>query len=146
MKLIRVGTDLPNPVQKLDKTITFTGGAGAGAVGTVTVFTISGIINVIRLIPYCTDSLISAGGGNISLGRTGGLTSLIGATVATALDVGHHWTTTTPSFAFVALPALFNNSLYNSTVLIDVTVADVTAGTIVFHLEYTPISAGATIS
>lgn len=146
MKITRVGTDLPKPVLGLTKTITFTGGAGLGAIGQVTVFTISGPIHVVKLIPTCSVNLASAGG-TVSLGRAGSVAQLIAATTATALDAGMIWTTSSPGSGFGTTPALLINSNYGTHITMDVLIADITAGALDFYLEYIQITpAGASVT
>ena|SRR3990167_8243429 len=145
MDITRVGTDNPTRLQKVTKTITFDGSAGSGAIGQVTVFTVTGINYVQRLIPYCTVDLVSATG-TISLGRAAAVTALLGVTTAADLDANEYWLSTTPGSGFIALPAALKDSIYATDVTIDVLTLGISAGAIIFYIEYIPISAGAVIS
>ena len=53
-------TNLHDDLQVVRKTITFTGGAGAGAVGTVALFTCTGWVNVALIGGFCTTDLTEA--------------------------------------------------------------------------------------
>lgn len=146
MQIQRAGFDAPTQVQKITKTITFAGGVGTGAVGTVTVFTITGLVYMRKILPYCSSDLVSAGGGSISLGRSGAVTALIGATTATAVDNGQYWMSTTPAATILAIPAALTESLIGTNIIIDVTTGDVTAGVINFYMEYQLLSSTAAVS
>ena len=81
------------------KTVTFTGGAGAGAVGSVAVFTITGRVwvDVTGLSVFCTTDLVDAGGGSpatLALGVTGNTSLLSGGAAldpADGLDANDWW-------------------------------------------------------
>ena len=146
MKLTRIGTDNPKLTQSITKTIAFNGTAGNGAVGLVTVFTLSGLIYCVKCLVWCIEDLVSAGGGSVSLGSTANVVGLIAATTATNIDTGEMWLTNAPGVGTIAVPSVMSNAFWGSTISVDVTVGDVTDGTLVFYLEYIPISAGATVS
>ena len=129
----------------LVKSFTFTGAATTGAVGTQTVFTVTGEVEVVELIPICDTDLTSAGGGSISLGVTGNTVLFIAATVATAIDAAEFWFTTTPTANALAIPAALKNIAITDDIISTVTVGDVTAGVIRYMLLYRPISAGALV-
>ena len=145
MNITRVGTDNPTRLQKVTKTITFDGGAGSGAIGQVTVFTVTGINYMQRLIPYCTVDLVSATG-TISLGRAASVAALLAVTTAADLDADEYWLSSTPLAGFIGLPTAMKDSVFATNVTIDVLTLGVSAGAIVFYIEYIPISAGAVIS
>ena len=48
------------PLIRLNKSIAFDGTAGNGATGTVTVYTITGQVQVVTFVPFCTESLAEA--------------------------------------------------------------------------------------
>ena len=68
MDIIRAGYD--QLIRAPTKTITFTGGAGAGAVGSaVTIWTISGRVLLERGMSFCSTTLVSTSNtGTIALG------------------------------------------------------------------------------
>lgn len=127
-------------------TVAFTGAAGLGAAGDVPLFTVSGEILVTKIISFCTEDLVSGGGGNLILGTTNTTNLFIGATTATAVDANEYWVTTTPTRS-IALPAACKDILVgNENILATVGVADVTDGTIIFDLYWLPVSESASVA
>lgn len=127
------------------KTITFTGGAGAGAVGTITLFTITGRVRLDRMSAFCTASLVSTGGtGTISLGvasSTGGLSSNKSADAIVAND----WFTGVGVAAGISTDILYSSFtvdvyLLSESLILTVGTANVTSGTLVFDVWYRPIT------
>ena len=146
MTNLTVGDNARAPqIMTITKTITFTGGAGAGAIGQVPVFSFSGLVHCVKLIPYCTVDLVSSGG-TISLGHSLTVNALIAVTTASTVDAGMYWLTATPNNKFITIPALLFNAIYKASMTIDVLTADVTAGTLVFYMEYYPIVPGAVVT
>lgn len=145
MKLVSTGRDLPTTVQSLTKTVTFTGAAGLGAVGLIPVFDLTGLVVCVKCVAWCTDDLISAGGGSVSLGSVPNVVGLIAATVATTIDTGEMWLTTAPGVGTVSIPAVMTNAVWGSDISMDVTVSAITAGVLNFYLEYFPLSVGAAV-
>lgn len=139
---------IPTPGSELRhvrKTITFTGGAGAGAVGTITLFTITGRVRLDRMSAFCTASLVSTGGtGTISLGvasSTGGLSSNKSADAIVAND----WFTGVGVAAGISTDILYSSFtvdvyLLSESLILTVGTANVTSGTLVFDVWYRPIT------
>ena len=126
------------------KTITFTGGAGLGAVGAVPLFTTTGRVHIERLMPYCTVDLVGATA-TLALGVTGSTAIFIAATTATDLDAADFWVDTAPDPAAVALPAALKEIMIDANIIGTVATADITGGAILFTAHWWPISAGATL-
>ena len=127
------------------KTITFTGAAGAGAVGTITLFTITGRVRLDRMSAFCTVSLVSTGGtGKISLGvasSTGALSSNKSADAIVAND----WFTGASVAAGISTDILYSSFtvdvyLLSESLILTVGTADITSGTLVFDAWYRPIT------
>lgn len=82
------------PIQGLGftstKSITYAAGT-TGAVGTTTLFTVTGIVAV-RLLAFTSDSL--TGAGTIEVGTTGSTAALLGQINAADLDTNDVWTLT----------------------------------------------------
>src|SRR3990167_3179839 len=95
----------------VSKTITFTGAAGLGATGNVPLFTVTGEILVVVLLPTCTVNLGEAAPtATIALGVTGATSFFIAATTATDIDAGDIWTDATPTEVnALAAPAGFKD-------------------------------------
>ena len=130
-----------NRLQHLQKTIELDGTAGNGqfASPTITIFTITGTIQVVSLAPRCTENLVSAGGGTLELGVVGDTDGFIGATTATDIDAGDPWFDTSPAeVGLMALPAALKDvSIPNGADIVGtVGTADITDGTLVFDLLY----------
>ena len=94
-------------VLKATKTITYAN-PGTGAAGTsTTIFTVTGDVLIVRLVPFCSTSLTeTAGTPTLALGVIGNTAILLGATTATAIDSGKFWLDTSPAeVGAVAIPA-----------------------------------------
>lgn len=132
------------------KSITFTGGAGAGAVGTVALFTLTGRVLLEGLAVYCTSTLTSGGAPTLSLGTASATTALVG-TINPATDIGtDDWAhvgggqagacgagtiTSTLNAAGVAVPKGISESI-----IYTVGTASITGGTIILDLFYRPVT------
>ena len=123
--------------RRMVKNVTFDGAAGSGAVGTVTLATITGAIRIISLVIRCTDSLTGATA-TISLGTPSDVDSLIAVTTATDLDVNEIWTGASPAGGAVAAIV---DKICNENININVLVAAVDGGTIEFDMQWVPASA-----
>ena len=94
------GSPSTDTVQRAVKTVTFTGGAGAGAVGSVAVFTVTGRVLVHAIAAFCTTDLTEAlATASISLGTTNQTTRFIANPTGgpIAIDANEWWTGTTPT-------------------------------------------------
>lgn len=144
----------PTGLKHVRKTITFTGLAGAGATGAVTVFTLTGRVLVERITPFCTTDLTEAGAtATVSLGTTTDVDKFIAATNSTAIDEDEWWFTATPTPAAASLttPAITDPTtaavLGGPTAIAEsiiITCADqaTDAGVLVIDCWYEPITAG----
>lgn len=127
------------------KTITFTGGAGSGAAGSVTVFTITGRVLVERFTVYCTTDLTDTGGATLDFGVTG-FTSLFTNVnpidPATALDAGEWWDFSGPAAARVGGGAYTQYDAFyiSADPIFTVALADINGGVVVVDMWYTPIT------
>jgi hypothetical protein len=130
------------------KTVTLTGAAGLGALGTPTIalFTVTGMNSVALIVGRCTTSLTSAGGGTLILGVTGSTSLFIGVTTGTALTTTNNiWMTTTPTANGLAAPAAVKDITITQNIIATVATADITAGVLEFDVYYLPLSPGASI-
>jgi hypothetical protein len=134
------------------KTITFTGAAGLGAVGTVTVFTCTGRSIIHAITAFCTEDLV----GNlatIELGTATTSNDFVVQTTAEGIDVNKWWGDATPSAGsiLIKIPATGADGIgaaqsfktISSDIIATIATADVTDGTIVFDVIYTPLTDGA---
>jgi len=123
------------------KTLALTGAAGLGLSGSnIPLFTVTGEVLIVAIVPFCTEDLASAGGGTLALGVTGSTALFLAATVATVIDVGEFVVNTTPVANGVALPAAFKDIVITDNIIGTVATADITDGTIRFDVLYIPLS------
>ena len=133
-------------VERTTKTITFTGAAGAGEVGTVSVFTISGGIIVVEEIAGRVTTNLTGATATVALGVTGQTSLFIGATTATGLvTTAALWASTAPTAGGIALPAATKQELIDANVIITVATANVTGGVLEIDVVWRPLTAGATL-
>ena len=125
-------------LKKAQKTVTLTGAAGAGATGTVAVFTISGRVVVDRFVGFVVTGLESAGGGNVSIGTPTKPTVWQTATPATGW-ITNDWTRST-GVSRTDTDTLTGNTQDPTMedVIVTIDTAAVTAGQIVFDIWYYP--------
>ena len=127
------------------KTIAFTGAAGLGEVGTVTVFTVTGVVLLEGRAAICSESLEQAlATATIAFGTANSATAFMGTTTATALLAGEIWDDTTPTtaeFEDVSTGAY----VVDSNIVVTVGSQNVTNGTIVFDVWYRQVSTGSSI-
>lgn len=149
MDIIRAGYD--QLIRAPTKTITFTGGAGAGAVGSVTVWTISGRV-LIQILPppFCTTDLTEAlATATVSLGVTSSTGFLLGATTSTAIDANEWWDDTTPALGIatdIMTRGSSNPVVVSENIIITCATQATNGGVLVFDCWYRPLTAGASLS
>ena len=125
------------------KTLTLDGAAGTGAQGAVPLFTVTGRIEVLSLVPYCTTNGAGANA-TLALGVTGNTSLFLGTTTVTDIDAGKFWLDTSPSeVGGIAIPAALKNIAIAANIIGTVATADATGGVIEFYLVYRPLSDGA---
>lgn len=132
----------------LSKTITYTGGAGAGvAGGSTTVFTVTGEVLVVALVPYCTVNLGESGAtATISLGVTSSAALFIANTNSVDIDAGEFWVDTTPDANGVAVPSALKDIAITDNIITTHGTTNTNAGAIRFNLWWLPLSADANVS
>jgi hypothetical protein len=126
------------------KTATFTGAAGLGAVGAVDIFTVTGSVEIVRLVPQCTVLLTEAAptGATIKLGVTGSTALFIAATNAIDIDAAEYWFSTTPVVGGDAIPDALKHVAITADVIATVAVAAVDGGAVRFDAIWRPLSSG----
>ncbi len=130
---------------------TFTGAANFGtSASLITFFSIGGpnaaggnAVVVLRIGGVTITDLVSAGGGTLALGVTGGTSLFIGATTATTMDNDEVWASTTLTAGGIALPAATLNTIICDDIIGTVGTADITAGVIELGVTYVPFTHGA---
>lgn len=126
-------------------TITFTGAANFGEAGSnVTVFTVTGKIHVVSLVPYCTTNLAEAAPtATVTLGTTATTNLFIAATNSVDIDADDVWTAVAPTTRSLAIPAALRDIAVNNNIIMAAATQNTTAGVIDFTMVYYPLSAGA---
>lgn len=134
-------------ISHVRKTVTFNGGAGSGAIGTVTVFTITGRVILERLTGFVTSDLVSGGAATVALGATGQPGYIDGAGTYSGFDTNDIWAPNTqqPGMARELSRAAQDTTIGEPVILsadliITVAGANITSGTIVMDCWYVPIT------
>lgn len=134
-------------VQTARKTVTFTGAANLGAVGAVPIFTVTGDVLVVRLVPVCTVDLTEAlATATLALGVTNSTALFVAATTATAIDAGEFWVNTTSQADGFALPAALKDILVTQNIIGTVATQAVNGGAIRFDCHWIPLSADGNVA
>ena len=144
MKIVRGG----ETIQRASTTFTFDGTNNKGEfdVPTCTIFTVTGQVVIVYLVPFCTVDLVSAGGGTLILGAVGTTSLFVGVTTATTIDANKRWLSTGGAGASVAIPASFKDTFVDADIIATVGTADITAGAIRFDCYYRPLSSNGVIA
>ena len=118
------------------KAITFDGGTGTGATGTVTLFSVTGVVEV-NVFGFCTADLVSAGGGTLKVGTATSTATLCSQQNATAITNHEVWHNS--SLAVGANVAAHLHPV-NENVILTIATGAVTAGTLTFYVNWVPVS------
>ena len=146
MKLSRPGVDPLTTLYHARKTITFTAAAGAGAVETSTLFTITGRVLLERLTAFCTSDLTSGGAATISMGVSGAaVDTFIASTAFSDIDANEWWSDATPASGAEEqiLSNLFDRMTsftLSGNITFTVGTTTITGGVIIFDAWYYPIT------
>ena len=137
----------PNDTEQIArKTVTFTA-TGDGAVGAVTLFTVTGTVGV-KITAVCTTVTTIQAGATIEVGISGALSgALIAQTSADAPDAGEIWHDATPDAELEAetvTPWFVISDGNNIILTVDTNTVD--SGVIEFYCEYQLRSAGSSVS
>ena len=127
------------------KTVTFTGGAGAGvAGGTVTVFTVTGDVYLHTLTAKCGTNLGESGAtATVALGTVNQATRFIAATNSVDIDANEWWVSTTPTAYSIDLPDAMQSVIIGSgdDIVITCAVTNTNAGVLNFVVNWEALSA-----
>ncbi len=134
--------------QRNSKTITFTGGANMGNAGeNVAIFTVTGEIMVLVLVPFCTTNLTEAGAtATISLGITNAVALFIAATDSKEIDANEFWVDTAPDPYGIALPATLKDIPITDNIVAACATQDTDGGVLRFDLYWMPLSSNGAVS
>ena len=130
---------------RAQKTLTLDGTSGNGAVGTVTIFTITGRVTIIDVETFCTGAMTGATG-TIALGTASLPTTLVTTTTATDLTLNEFWLDATPTeVGLMASPAAVKDIKCSENIILTVAVAAV-SGAIMFTVWYAPTTSDGFLS
>lgn len=124
--------------------ITFDGGAKSGATGTITLFTVSGLV-AIKVYPYAEVVPVSAGGGTVALGSAALTTGLVTTTTATAIHADFDWIAT-PAALAADTTTNFPLVVTEENIILTIATATITAGRLRFTAIWRPLSPGALVT
>jgi len=125
--------------RKVTKTVTFDGGAGSGAVGTVNLFTITGGVDI-SLKAFCDTNLTEAGAtATIEIGISGNTAYIIATTNAVDIDADEVWKGAGPTSAIeLTSDASKEVTIKEANIIATIGAQNVTAGVIDFVIIYVP--------
>ena len=127
------------------KTITFTGAANLGQAATaVTVFTVTGLITVVKIVARCTSDLTVVAGATIALGTVATPQLFIATTTSDDVDSPDVWTAVAPTLRSIIIPAIMKDTLINGeNIIITNATQNTTGGVLDIVLTYQAETAGA---
>ncbi len=143
------GPTASDPTVKHDrKTVTFDGSAGSGAVGTITVFTITGRVLIHRVLAFCTAGLFGGATATLRCGGVLDTDGLFDQVNAADLDNNEWWQQANPLRGLVSLDGGHDGGQISSQVqkmtdedvILTVGAAVISGGTIIFDVWYEPVT------
>lgn len=143
-----VGTTSDSVIKRVRKTITFDGSAGKGAVGTITVFTITGRVLIHRILAFCKAGLFGGATATLRCGGVLDTDGLFKQISAADLDNNEWWQQANPQRGLVSLDGGHDGGLISSQVqkmtdgdvILTVGAAVISGGTIIFDVSYEAIT------
>ena len=131
------------------KTVAFTGGVGLGAQGTVALFTTTGVVMLKEMSIRCTETLVTVNG-TFVMGTTNNTSSILGSVtpanivtgnILSDIDLtGSAGSGAAASAGYNALGA-YGELITNESVLLTISTAAVSDGTLIFDCWWKPVSA-----
>ena len=118
------------------KTVTFDGGSGSGAVGTVAVGTVTGSVLITHMAVRC-KTLLAGATATVELGSANNTAALIAQTTATDIDADEFWRDATPEAEIS--PAIADAAV-GADLIITVGTAAVSAGVLEIVYFWIPMS------
>lgn len=128
----------------------FAATAGNGNVGAVAIADVTGLIEVMQPTVYCSEAMVSAGGGTITLGTSGATTAFAGTAIAAAgLTLASMWdffgnAATTSGVIYQGYQTNGSTGAtfaVTANIIVTVAVAAVSDGQLDFHFLWRPLSA-----
>ena len=120
-------------------TITFTGAANLGAVGTVPIATVTGRVLIHHLAAFCSTTMVTTANGEIELGVASNTAELI-AQIADAgsLIATEFWVDATPDK--INADNSITDKVVAANIILTVGTSPMTAGVIEFSMFWSPLS------
>ena len=134
-----------SPMKRASKSVTFTGAANLGAVGAVPIFTVTGEVMVVALVPFCT-TLLTGATATLALGVTGSTSLFVAATTATDIDANEFWVDTAPDANGIAVPAALKDIAITDNIIGTVATAAIDGGVMRFDVWYLPLSSDGNVA
>ena len=120
---------------------TFADSAGNGAVGDVTLFTVTGRVWLLGFTAFCTAGLSEGGAtATIQVGTAAVDGAIIAVVNAVDIDTNEWWTDGTPVAELDQMDAAQVDVLISSNIVAKVTTQAVSGGVIVFDAFYIPLT------
>ena len=120
---------------------TFANTSGNGAVGDVTIFTVTGRVWLLGFTAFCTDGLTEGGAtATVQVGTAAVDGAIIPVVNAVDIDTNEWWMDGTPAAELVQMDAAQVDVLVSSNIVVKVTTQGVTGGTILFDAWFIPIT------
>ena len=128
------------------KTVTYTAG-GDGATGALTLFSVTGQIKIVSLIPFCTTDLTeTAGTVTTLLGVVGDTNLFLDTTEPEDIDVGKFWhATAQATIAGIAIPASLKDIVISADIIQTIVTSTISGGVMDFYLQWIPLSSDAAV-
>lgn len=120
-----------------EKSVIYTA-AGSGAVGALTLFTVTGLVAV-KLIGKCTTTLTIQTGATIEVGTALSTAGIIAQTAGDAIDVNELWHDATPD-ASVELTSVMNRNIVSQDIIQTIATNTIDTGAIDFKCFWYPLS------
>jgi len=130
-------TNMPVDGYTASKTTAFDGTAGNGAVGSVSLFTVTGTV-LVRIFGTCSETLVSAGGGTITVGTASSTAGIFSSITATAIASGDVVITGAAPAQVGALGGNFG--VNGANIIATVGTGNITDGTITWYCLWRPLS------
>ena len=122
------------------KNVTFAGGAGTGAVGTVSLFTVTGSV-LLNMVCVCSGSLTGQAGATVEVGIAGATATIIAQTLAANIDNGEIWHDNSPDSDIEAGGVMASYIIAGGAdVILTVGVGNVSSGSLAIQAWWTPIT------
>lgn len=124
-----------------NKSVVLDGGAGSGAVGTIDLFTVTGMV-IARVVAVVIAGVTQVAAGTISVGIAGATAAITAVTSGTKMAAGEIWHDATPDAEIEALTVLSDQIISDGNdIIATVAGANATDGELQFVCIWVPLTA-----